>query len=389
MGTIVDTSKFQMAASGEKFDRLYEEQLKAIEETKEKVSKFTKFKDDYVALQSRLESLPDCVSYDVMVPFGKLAFMPGKLVHTNEILCLLGDNWFADRSAKQACGIIDRRIQQIDKTIEDLNKQYGLLEPRAELTQEIQEIAAEQHGVVEIKEEYDADKEEVWKQQHKIRVRQSRQKNIENSQINKHQSMTDEEVFARLDELEIQESQRRELSKMNNESEKQSEHKVHWGQIPSTLNEEPYIASSDEDYTDDSSYSEESDSDDKDVWTYRPTNIIHFKHSSKTGSTSEISQVGSGTDSQTDENNITSPADIYQQYCSQLQYPKSILKKSADSDNIVKSTNLQCQYVDSPVAFTETVVEHKHETTVNDETSDIQPVKHVSKFKAQRMQQKR
>ena len=45
------------------------------------------------------------------VPFGPLAFMPGKLVHTNEILVLLGDNWFVDRSAKQACEIIDRRVK--------------------------------------------------------------------------------------------------------------------------------------------------------------------------------------------------------------------------------------------------------------------------------------
>ena len=41
---------------------------------------------------------------------GKKAFMPGQLIHTNEILVLLGDNWFAERSAKQACEIINRRI---------------------------------------------------------------------------------------------------------------------------------------------------------------------------------------------------------------------------------------------------------------------------------------
>lgn len=44
------------------------------------------------------------------VPIGSKAFMPGKLVHTNEVLVLLGDNWFAERSAKQACEIIDRRL---------------------------------------------------------------------------------------------------------------------------------------------------------------------------------------------------------------------------------------------------------------------------------------
>ena len=40
-----------------------------------------------------------------------MAFMPGQLVHTNEILVLLGDNWFVERSAKQAAHIVDRRMK--------------------------------------------------------------------------------------------------------------------------------------------------------------------------------------------------------------------------------------------------------------------------------------
>lgn len=43
------------------------------------------------------------------VPFGSVAFMPGKLIHTNEIMVLLGDNWFAERSASQALEIAARR----------------------------------------------------------------------------------------------------------------------------------------------------------------------------------------------------------------------------------------------------------------------------------------
>ena len=43
------------------------------------------------------------------VPIGSVAFMPGKLVHTNEITVLLGDNWFAERSASQALKIVERR----------------------------------------------------------------------------------------------------------------------------------------------------------------------------------------------------------------------------------------------------------------------------------------
>jgi unconventional prefoldin RPB5 interactor 1 len=35
--------------------------------------------------------------------------MPGKLVHTNEITVLLGDNWFAKCSAKQAQKLLEHR----------------------------------------------------------------------------------------------------------------------------------------------------------------------------------------------------------------------------------------------------------------------------------------
>ena len=35
--------------------------------------------------------------------------MPGELYHTNELLVLLGDNWFAKRSAKQAVELVQRR----------------------------------------------------------------------------------------------------------------------------------------------------------------------------------------------------------------------------------------------------------------------------------------
>ena len=111
--------------------------------------------------------------------------MPGQLIHTNEILVLLGDNWFAERSAKQAGEIVERRIAGacclltcyvlhctcfhrfaiflylfclyfvqryviflrcmlcvvLDKQMEELNKQIGLLKPRVDFTSEIQNMA--------------------------------------------------------------------------------------------------------------------------------------------------------------------------------------------------------------------------------------------------------
>ena len=46
---------------------------------------------------------------NVQVPFGKMAFMPGRLIHTNEILVHLGDSYYAERSAAQALHVLARR----------------------------------------------------------------------------------------------------------------------------------------------------------------------------------------------------------------------------------------------------------------------------------------
>lgn len=46
------------------------------------------------------------------MPFGPLAFTPGKLVRTNEVTVLLGDNWFAKCSAKQAQAVVDHRMKR-------------------------------------------------------------------------------------------------------------------------------------------------------------------------------------------------------------------------------------------------------------------------------------
>ena len=43
--------------------------------------------------------------------------MPGSLIHTNEITVLLGESYFAERSAEQASGIISRRKEFIQKLI--------------------------------------------------------------------------------------------------------------------------------------------------------------------------------------------------------------------------------------------------------------------------------
>lgn len=56
-------------------------------------------------------SLREKLKHDIMVPIGKLALMKGKLIHTNEILVSLGDNWFAKLSAAEAAKFCERRVK--------------------------------------------------------------------------------------------------------------------------------------------------------------------------------------------------------------------------------------------------------------------------------------
>ncbi|XP_033626609.1 unconventional prefoldin RPB5 interactor-like [Asterias rubens] len=149
--------------------RLKEEIERCLDETESKTKKWEKFKDDYTALQDRLRSLPDKVSHNIMVPFGSVAFMPGQIVHTNEIMVLLGDNWFCERSAKQACEIVDRRKENVDSMLSDLAKQSDLLKSRLGFTSELKDMSDNKGDLVDIREDYDAEKEARWREERKAK----------------------------------------------------------------------------------------------------------------------------------------------------------------------------------------------------------------------------
>lgn len=90
-----------------------------------------------MTLRSRLETLPHELKYEIMVPISKKAFMPGKLVNTNEILVLLGDNWFVEKSTKQACDLIDRRLVNIEKFMQDLDKEKNIITEQSKWTKDL------------------------------------------------------------------------------------------------------------------------------------------------------------------------------------------------------------------------------------------------------------
>ncbi|RUS33816.1 hypothetical protein BC938DRAFT_483722 [Jimgerdemannia flammicorona] len=120
------------------------------------------YEKEYDTLRDTLSTLPTETTYDIMVPIGKLAFMSGKMIHTNEILVLLGDNWFAEQSSNQASAIVRRRQQFVKENIKNLEEQLADSRARAGITLGLfkvdrQEFNEEGLPFVDIREEITAD----------------------------------------------------------------------------------------------------------------------------------------------------------------------------------------------------------------------------------------
>ncbi|XP_070488611.1 unconventional prefoldin RPB5 interactor 1 isoform X2 [Equus przewalskii] len=190
--------------------RLREEQEKVVTNCREKIQHWKKVDNDYNALQERLSTLPDKLSYNIMVPFGPFAFMPGKLVHTNEVTVLLGDNWFAKCSAKQAVGLVEHRKEHVRKTIDDLKTVMKNFESRVEFTEDLQKMSDAAGDIVDIREEIKSDFE--FKAKHRIAHKPHSKPKTSDifeadfaNAVKSKDLLADEELWARLEELEERE----------------------------------------------------------------------------------------------------------------------------------------------------------------------------------------
>ncbi|WRX26936.1 Prefoldin alpha-like - like 4 [Theobroma cacao] len=97
--------------------------------------------------------IADNTSLINLVPFGKAAFLPGRLIHTNEFLVLLGESYYAERTAKQAAEILKRRGKSLESKVDSLKAVMQDLKAEASFFDSTASEAAE--GLVEIREEYE------------------------------------------------------------------------------------------------------------------------------------------------------------------------------------------------------------------------------------------
>eukprot|EP00056_Hartaetosiga_gracilis_P009489 m.136428 g.136428 ORF g.136428 m.136428 type:complete len:161 (+) comp13140_c0_seq1:15-497(+) len=112
---------------------------KAHERASKEHEKLVKLKTSLERTQQTLKELPTKLSQDVMVPFGKLAFFPGKLIHTNEITVLLGGEYYVETTASRAAEIAQRRIEGIADKAEKVQNHMDNLNIQKELSDNIGE----------------------------------------------------------------------------------------------------------------------------------------------------------------------------------------------------------------------------------------------------------
>ncbi|XP_064807638.1 unconventional prefoldin RPB5 interactor 1-like isoform X2 [Oncorhynchus masou masou] len=149
-----------------------------------------------------------------MVPFGPLAFMPGKLVHTNEITVLLGDNWFAKCSAKQAQKLLEHRKKHVRSALDDLHKTKKNFEARVGFTEDLEKLSGAKGDYVDIREEVGSIEEFVSKGKQRVALKPHTKPKMEavvkmeeeeGDGGSRRAVLSEEELWARLDELEAKE----------------------------------------------------------------------------------------------------------------------------------------------------------------------------------------
>jgi unconventional prefoldin RPB5 interactor 1 len=94
----------------------------------DKIADFESKISEYDSLIEKLSTVDSRVKHDVMVPIGKVAFIPGRLVHTNEVYVNLGADFIALRSAKQAVKLAEQRRERLCENLKMLTDGRRLTE---------------------------------------------------------------------------------------------------------------------------------------------------------------------------------------------------------------------------------------------------------------------
>ncbi|XP_018402430.1 PREDICTED: unconventional prefoldin RPB5 interactor-like protein [Cyphomyrmex costatus] len=191
-----------------------------LKENEKRTKAITDYKKRHKKVIEGLEVYPLSLSENCMVPIGKQAFMKGKLTHTNEILVSLGEGYFVKYSASQAIALCNRRIAWADEMLKSLETERNLYEMRQYVPLKHDIFGADKKDIVE---HWTENKLDEWKMQHRQREKEYRQKLAKLKEKEKTDIHTEEDLFKRLDELEVEEELEDEIYRL------EAKRKVYYG----------------------------------------------------------------------------------------------------------------------------------------------------------------
>ncbi|XP_068335338.1 uncharacterized protein [Pyrus communis] len=231
-GTVTSLSSLFPVEDAQKAAKRVED---TIAEKQQQLDHLRGFTADNTSLVNLVMKLPDHLHHDIMVPFGKAAFFPGRLVHTNEFLVLLGEGYYAERTSKQTVDILMRRGKELDSQVDSLNAILADLKFEASFIDSTASEAAE--GLVEIKEDYvEESSSEEESELGPLKQDSPSSTGADNTKV----SDEDEEyarILARMDELEKEELEAEseivsEEEQSDNDSDENKKIKVDLHQFP-------------------------------------------------------------------------------------------------------------------------------------------------------------
>ncbi|XP_011208838.2 unconventional prefoldin RPB5 interactor-like protein [Bactrocera dorsalis] len=192
----------------------------ALAKNEEETTRWKNYKDENGTAVENLDRFSKNLTVDVMVPIGRKAYMPGHLIHTNEVLVGHYQNYFSKCSAHKAKEIGEYRIKMAQENLEKLQTESNLWKNK--LDKPYTEGVFPSKENYEIIEYYDEEKEMIWREQHKVRVKLAKEREKEERQANiskvpnanKAHDSSDINVFKMLEEAELMEELENELERL-------------------------------------------------------------------------------------------------------------------------------------------------------------------------------
>ncbi|XP_055920498.1 unconventional prefoldin RPB5 interactor-like protein [Eupeodes corollae] len=149
----------------------------ALDENERETEQWKTFIEENETAINNMNMFSKKLTVDVMVPFGKKAFFPGRIIHTNEVLVAHYQDYFSECSVYVATEICKQRIENGKKRLKEIEAEKDLFQNKLE--KPYLDGALPQSEEREIIEEYDEEKERIWREQHRQRVKEAKLKEKE------------------------------------------------------------------------------------------------------------------------------------------------------------------------------------------------------------------